>query len=134
MTSIGSRAFSGCHDLTSISIPDAVTSIGNDAFSGCTGLTNITVDANNQYFSSVDGILFDKAQTTLILCPISKALEEYSIPDSVTSIGKYAFYGCESLTSIQYGGTVAQWNAIEKNFPFLVATTKIICSDGEISL
>ena len=72
VTSIGDRAFFGCSSLTSVTIPDSVTSIGPLAFSGCSSLTAINVHAANPNYSSVDGVLFDKNQTTLIQCPGGK--------------------------------------------------------------
>jgi hypothetical protein len=70
--SIGSRAFLFCIRLISISIPDSVTSIGDYAFSDCTSLISINVNSENQYFSDIDGVLFDKNQKTLIQYPIDK--------------------------------------------------------------
>jgi uncharacterized repeat protein (TIGR03803 family) len=105
VTSIGDYAFSGCTSLTSVTIPNSVTSIGEDAFDSCTSLTAITVDPNNPAYSSVAGVLFDKSQTTLIQYPGSIA-GSYTIPNSVTSIGDYAFYGCTSLTSVTIGTNV----------------------------
>ena len=99
VTSIGYGAFYYCSSLTSINIPDSVTSIGYRAFYGCRGLTTINVDSNNQNYSSQDCVLFNKNKTELICCPGGKA-GAYTIPDSVTSIGDYAFDGCDSLTSI----------------------------------
>ena len=90
VTSIGDYAFYRCTSLTSVTIANSVTSIGNQAFADCTSLTAITVDTNNPAYSSVDGVLFNKSQTTLIQCPGGKA-GSYTIPDSVTSIGDYAF-------------------------------------------
>jgi hypothetical protein len=63
------------------------------------------VDANNPNYSSKDGLLFDKNQTTLIQCPISKT-GSYTIPSSVISIGDYAFWNCSHLTSIAIPSSV----------------------------
>ena len=95
---IGNNAFSGCSGLTSLTIPNRVTSIGNGAFSGCSGLTSIEVESTNKWYSSVDGVLFNKDVTTLFCFPAKKS-GNYIIPNSVTSIGGYAFYG-SGLTSI----------------------------------
>ena len=90
VTSIGDGAFAYCTSLTSVTIPNSVTSIGTEAFYSCTSLTAITVDAFNSVYSSVDGVLFNRSQTTLFQCPGGKA-GCYTIPNSVTSIGDDAF-------------------------------------------
>jgi hypothetical protein len=97
ITSIGDQAFYDCA-LTNVSIPASVTNIGGGAFS-CGGLLAISVDVSNMFYSSVDGVLFDKNQTTLVEFPSSKA-GSYTIPNSVRSIGDYAFEwsGVTSLT------------------------------------
>ena len=99
LTSIGGSAFSGCSGLMSVTIPNSVTSIGDAAFAGCSGLKDITVDIANSAYSSNDGILFNKAQTSLIAFPAGK-IGDYTIPNSVTSIGDAAFAGCTGLTSV----------------------------------
>jgi len=102
VTSIGIGAFHApyARNITSITIPASVTSIGFEAFTHCTNLTVITVDANNPAFSSVDGVLFDKNQTTLIKYPAKRYDNSYKIPDTVTSIADSAFNGCHSLNSV----------------------------------
>jgi hypothetical protein len=99
VTSIGYGAFSASAGLTSVLIPESVTSIGERAFSACGSLNALIVDADNPVYSSVDGVLFNKAQTTLIQCPQSKA-GSYIIPNSVTSIGYEAFSTCNGLNSV----------------------------------
>jgi hypothetical protein len=105
VTSIGDWAFSGCTSLTSVAIPTSVTSIGDGVFSYCGSLISITVEALNSVYSSTNGVLFNKSQTTLIQYPGGKP-ESYTIPDSVTSIGDWAFSGCTSLTSVTIGASV----------------------------
>ena len=99
ITTIGSRAFQGITTLTSITLPDSVTSIEDNAFYDCTGLTSITVDAENLNFASQNGILYNKAMTTLIQVP-GGITGPFTIPAGVTIIGDMAFWGCTGLTSI----------------------------------
>ena len=110
--SIGSQAFDKCMSLTSITIGSSVTSIGDHAFDGCTSLTTITVDADNANYSSINGALYDKAGTTLILCPQGRDDYPFSIPTCVTTISGYAFNGCTLLESIFIPASVT---TIEQN-------------------
>ena len=97
-------AFNDCSNLEKIEIPDTVTSISegvyNSIFNGCGSLVAINVDKNNVNYSSVDGVLFNKNQTTLIKYPANKADASYIISSDVVSISDKAFYGCKNLTSI----------------------------------
>jgi len=136
LASIGEQAFFNCA-ITSINIPASVTRIGSGAFAasdnenwywageGFTGssrLASITVDQRNQNYTSVDGVLFNKAVTELIHFPQGKGgsytipntvtgltdfafsyrngLTSVTIPASVTSIGANVFFGCSKLTAI----------------------------------
>ena len=104
VTSIGDAAFYNCSGLTSVTIPNSVTSIGDFAFSGCSGLTSIDVASGNTHYSSIDGVLYNYAQDTLIQYPGAKT--SVTIPSSVTSIGDGAFYGCSGLTSVSIPNSV----------------------------
>lgn len=104
--SIGDYAFSNCTELTSVTISDSVTSIGDYAFMNCKSLTNINVDSNNEKYSSLNGSLFNKNKTTLIQYAIGKTDTYFAIPDSVTSIGEYAFSFCASLISVTISDSV----------------------------
>ena len=106
VTNIGDYAFSYCESLTSVTIPNSVTSICSDAFFDCTSLKSIEVSDNNKNYSSVDGVLFNKDKTELIKYPSSKTDNTYEIPDSVTSIGAYAFQDCSRLTSVTIPNSV----------------------------
>ena len=106
VTSIGECAFYGCTSLESVTIPDSVTEIDKYAFYYCTSLSSINVDGGNAKYLSIDGVLFDKEARTLLAYPEGKKDSVYSIPDSVTEIGKYAFYRCTSLTSVMIPDSV----------------------------
>ncbi len=97
VSNIRSYAFQNCVGLTDITISSNIIGIGSSAFAGCTDLAGITVEVSNPFYSSVDGVLFDKTQTTLIQCPGSKA-GSYTIPNSVTNIGSTSFAFCRLLT------------------------------------
>ena len=128
VTSIGDNAFGDCDRLTSITIPNSVTSIGEDAFSGCSGLESIVVDAGNTKYDSRDNcnaIIETESNTLITGCentviPNSvtsiggfafwgcSGLASVTIPNSVTSIGEYAFYSCSGLTSVTIGNSVTR--------------------------
>jgi len=107
VTTIGNSAFNSCILLESITIPSSVTTIGDYAFQICRSLTAINVDAGNSNFSSDSGVLFNKGKTTLFLYPQKKTGIVYTIPNSVATIGDYAFQGCEGLTSVNIPNSVA---------------------------
>lgn len=153
VTSIEKNAFLYCINITAITIPGSVTSIGDSAFSGCTALENINVDSENQVYSSVDGILYDKSVSTLLFCPVGKIsatipntvtsiapgafsncklLSSLNIPDSVESIGESAFYNCTGLTSLTIPDSVT---SIERSaFRRCSALTSLIIPDSVTSI
>ena len=104
--SIGDNAFNGCSSLASIGIPDSVTSIGRNAFGNCAILTAINVDTNNPAYSSEAGVLFNKSQTTLLVCPAGKT-GSYTISSGCTNIADNAFSMCSGLTRITIPDSVA---------------------------
>ena len=100
VTSIEERAFYCCSEMTSIFIPASVSSIGNNAFGNCDKLKEITVSDDNKYYTSNEGVLFDKSMSKLICYPEGKEGTSYTIPESVTSLEPYALQG-SSLNTIQ---------------------------------
>ena len=100
LTNIGNNAFYGCSSLASFDIPESVARIGIDAFAYCNALASITVADDNPQYCSVDGVLFDEDKSVLIQYPVGNRQSSYSIPDGVTTVGWYAFAGCDGLTSV----------------------------------
>ena len=102
VTNIGQDAFFRCSGLTSVTIPNLVTSIGNYAFYGCSGLTSIVVEKGNVNYDSRDNCnaIIETATNTLIT-----GCNSTIIPNSVTSIGSFAFYG-SGLTSVTIPNSV----------------------------
>lgn len=128
ITIIGDRAFEGCYSLESIVIPESVTIIGYEAFRYCSIksihipasveyiglqafedaylLNEITVDDNNQYFSSLDGCLYNKDQSTIIKYPEAKKGDTYIIPEQTKRIGERAFWGNDYIKQMIVPATV----------------------------
>ena len=121
--SLGDKVFLGCQDLQGISLPASLKKIGLSPFYCCYSFDSIEIPAENKYFSSVDGVLYDKKHTKVLQYPIAKPettytvldgvttitenaflcaqyVEEIILPDSVTKIGDCAFSNCENLTYI----------------------------------
>ncbi len=103
---ISNSAFSGCTGLTSVTIPNSVTDIESYAFSGCTKLTSFDVAADHTKFSVIDGVLFNKAKTTILKFPIGGSSKSFVIPNTVKTISNSAFSGCIGLTSVTIPNSV----------------------------
>jgi len=101
---IGDSVFYGT-GLTSVVVPASITNIGIQAFGNCGSLSNITVGPTNPFYSSLNGILFDKGATSLIQFPCGIA-GNYTIPDGVTSISDHAFQDCINLADIMIPDSV----------------------------
>lgn len=97
LTTIGNMAFWGCDALTSIFIPENVSSLERVFY--CKNLTEYQVSNENKYFTCIDGVLYDKALSQVIKCPMGKN-GTYIIPNGVEIVSQEAFSGCEKLTDI----------------------------------
>jgi len=97
VTAIGKWAFLGNTGLTSVTIPKSVTNIGDRAFNNCRSLNSVIVESGNTTYDSRDNCnaVIETATNTLIA-----GCRKTVIPNSVTTIDRYAFYGCSNLTAI----------------------------------
>lgn len=98
--SIGFCAFGGCTALTSAGIPAGATDVDSRAFEGCTSLKSFSVPSSNKNYTSLSGVLYSKDKTILITYPEGKTDTSFTIPDSVTAVGDYAFSGCAALEMV----------------------------------
>ncbi len=98
VTRIGDRAFCGCRELESVAIPAGVASIGKGVFGDCNALKLINVDSGNQAYIVVDGVLYTKDRSELVMYPNPPAT--VVIPEDVTSIRAWAFTGGRGMTSV----------------------------------
>lgn len=109
---IGEGAFNNCSSLKSFSIASDCWEVGSKAFAGCSGIERFNVVGENGFYSDIDGVLINK-NGLLIAYPAGKKDENYSLPESITSIGSGAFEGCVYLSdikihdNIQYLGVMA---------------------------
>lgn len=155
--SIGASAFTNCVKLVAVEIPSKVNYIGTQAFSGCSALTAINVDAANNSYASIDGVLFKKNISALIQYPAGKSGDSYAIPSSVTTIGATAFVGCKltnvnipaniatiqnqafaycsRLTDITFPETKVRWDAVAKETDWNInaGNYTVHCADCDIT-
>lgn len=106
VTSIGDGALARCNSLESVYIPNTITSIGEEVFDYSGSLESINVDSNNSFFSSSDGILFNKNKTILIRYPEDKSGSSYTIPLGVTQLSNGAFSNCDWLNYVTLSSTL----------------------------
>lgn len=104
--SIESGSFDHCKYLESIEIPGSVTNIHYTCFDGAINLSGIIVDENNGNYSSSDGVLFNKDQTTLIRFPQGKKDKTYEIPDTVNNVQLRAFVSCDYIEKVNMPDSV----------------------------
>ena len=102
LTSIEERAFTYCSYLSSLAIPASVTNIAEGAIFGCWYFEGCTVAPENNHYKSVNGVLFNHDQTTLLVYPKNHGVTEYVIPAGVIRIGEFAFFSNDDLTSVKF--------------------------------
>ena len=105
LVSIGSGAFDNCTSLISVELPDNAI-ISSDTFKECKNLSDIVIsDTNNNYIVK-NGILYNKNMTRILCYPAGIKDTEFSVPDTVKTIGDFAFYGAKVLESINIPDSV----------------------------
>lgn len=97
---IGDCLISAKETVTSYEVKKEITVIADEAFDACENLTEITVEAENPNYEALDGVLFNKGKTNLIVYPVKNERTTYTIPDSVVTVSKYAFCGSTNLEEI----------------------------------
>ena len=128
LTAIGTYAFQNCTSLTEVVLPESLVNMSDSAFRNCKSLKSVTADKNltslsagtfydcialeeinvsedNIKFTSVDGVVFDKHCTEILIFPRAKS-GKYKIPDTVTKINNNAFDNAAKLTEVTIGEAV----------------------------
>lgn len=101
---IPSLLFQDCSSLTTVTLGNQVSGIEYNAFMNCDQLTSIRIASDNEYFTSIDGIVYSKDGKTLVKCPTGKSY--VNIPIGVTTIDMRSFYDCETMTAVTVPSTV----------------------------
>ena len=100
VTRIENEAFRYCGNLQEITLPSSLMNIGDEVFRGCENLQEINVTESNEFYRTIDGVLYTKDLKTIICYPAGKKNENFVIPSGVTNIGDYTFRDCKSLCEI----------------------------------
>lgn len=119
VTAIEDCAFNGCKALKTITLPASLCTFentwsSNSIFSGCSALKSILVEAGNKYYESDGTALYNKAKDTLICFP--RGVTDVVVPQSVKTIGRKAFFGCDSLQNIMFDDGVSDLVIEERAF------------------
>lgn len=148
---IDQQCFSGCESLSEISLSESLDVVGADAFLTCNLQYNVFENGNylgnknNKYLVLISTVetdfdVFGIHESTKIIAACAftecRELTSVNVPKSVRFIGNYAFLICPQVTSISYGGTVAEWEAIEKDDYWYGELTNLTvnCSDGTLEI
>ncbi len=120
LTTIDDYVFSNCSALVDITIPKTVTTIGIEVFSDCYLLKNIFVNAENEAYRSVDGVLYTKDMSVLVKYPLDKSGQTYTVPSGVKEIAWGAFEAAWDLVEIKLPDTITRIcpNAFLRTVPY----------------
>lgn len=105
VTKLADYTFSNCSSLKNVSIGSGCTSISTTAFVGTSSIDRITVSEDNKNFTAIDGVIYNKDKTTLVLYQKNRA-GEFAVPDTVTTIADYAFDNSPNITKVTIGKNV----------------------------
>ena len=106
LNEIRDLAFGNCVSLESIVLPKSLINVGKSIFYGCKKLTNIAVDGANKRLYAVNNSIMDRKNNKLVYGFVGESAAQYSIPDGVSIIGKYALACNEQLLSIHIPNSV----------------------------
>lgn len=106
ITAIHSFTFFDCNNLESVHLPKSMKNFWGGCFASCNSLKAVTVDPDNPWFCSIDGVVYTKDQKELVFYPPGKADEEFAIPEGCSIIGRRAFAYCENLKRIVISSAV----------------------------
>jgi hypothetical protein len=118
-------------NVVGVSIPQSVANINPTTFAYCPRLESISVDASNAVYSSMDGVLFDQAQSSLLEYPPGKGAS-YTVPDQVANIGDSAFFNCTGLTNIVLSTNIS--SVANYAFAYCTSLPGIVIPDSVSSL
>ena len=97
---IGQSVFSGCQSLKDVNLPRYVDEIGSGAFAACPSLSTVKIDPQNRNFICLDGVIYTRDGNKMVQYLAGRPYSTYDIPEPVTEIGEFGFYGANMLTNV----------------------------------
>ena len=145
VTTIDENAFHSCVNLTSVSIPNTVTAINGCAFFNCMGLESVSIPSSSAWIggsafacNGLISVIVPEGVETMAggVFQMDNSLVSVTLPVSLTGIPSSCFYESNNLSTINYSGTTAQWEALPKDDDWNsgIAATQVICSNGSVDI
>ena len=97
---IGASAFSGCMSLKDVNIPRYTEDIGSGAFAACPNLTTVDISSKNRHYVCLDGVIYTRDGDKMVQYLAGRPYSTYDIPEPVTEIEEFGFYGANMLTNV----------------------------------